>query len=168
MERANTLTLGAVLTPRFLPRFALTIDYFRVKVKDAITQPAAGDVLNGCYSTTLNPSQTANIYCDLIDRNPVTGGLFDLSGASDGVVLTYSNLGRIETAGVDFGLSYRAASAGSRPWRRGRNLGSFDQWNLARLLSLPGKWQFHKPRLHGLLQRQLRQPASRMEVGFQS
>lgn len=107
VERANTLTLGAVLTPRFLPRFALTIDYFRVKVKDAITQPAAGDVLNGCYSTTLNPSQTANIYCDLIDRNPVTGGLFDLSGASDGVVLTYSNLGRIETAGVDFGLSYR-------------------------------------------------------------
>jgi iron complex outermembrane recepter protein len=35
-EKAKTLTLGAVLTPRFLPRFSLTVDYYRIKVQGAI------------------------------------------------------------------------------------------------------------------------------------
>ncbi|HUQ70356.1 MAG TPA: TonB-dependent receptor, partial [Planctomycetaceae bacterium] len=35
-EKATTKTLGVVLQPRFLPRFALTVDYWDIRVKDAI------------------------------------------------------------------------------------------------------------------------------------
>ncbi|WP_448663161.1 TonB-dependent receptor domain-containing protein [Sphingomonas sp. CJ20] len=35
-ETANTITVGAVFTPTFLKRFSLTVDYYRIKVKNAI------------------------------------------------------------------------------------------------------------------------------------
>jgi outer membrane receptor protein involved in Fe transport len=36
-EKARTLTLGMVLTPSFLPNFGLSVDYYRTRMKDAIT-----------------------------------------------------------------------------------------------------------------------------------
>lgn len=106
VERAKTYTLGGVFTPTFLPRFSATIDYFNIKVSDAITNPAAADILNGCYQLALNPSQTPNAFCSLIQRNPLNGSL-NGAGETPGVILAGSNLGRIETAGVDFSVSYR-------------------------------------------------------------
>ncbi|WEK43884.1 MAG: TonB-dependent receptor [Candidatus Sphingomonas colombiensis] len=107
VERARTYTLGAAITPSFLPGFSLTADYFHIRIRDAITQPAQADILNGCYSTALNPSLTYNSFCQLIKRNPLTGSL-NGAGETPGVILTYSNLGVIETAGWDFGISQRA------------------------------------------------------------
>ncbi|MFT3976958.1 MAG: TonB-dependent receptor [Sphingomonas bacterium] len=106
VERARTYTLGVALTPSFLPGFSLTADYFHIKIRDAITQPAQADILNGCYSAALNPSFTYNAFCQLIKRNPLTGSL-NGAGETPGVILTYSNLGVIETAGWDFGLNQR-------------------------------------------------------------
>ncbi|HEY6641345.1 TonB-dependent receptor plug domain-containing protein [Povalibacter sp.] len=37
-EKARTVTVGMVLTPAFLPRFDLSVDYFRIEITDAITQ----------------------------------------------------------------------------------------------------------------------------------
>lgn len=107
VERARTYTLGGVLTPTFLPGFSLTVDYFNIVVKDAITQPGQGDILNGCYSAALNPSFANNSFCQLIQRNPLTGSL-NGAGETPGVILSYSNLGVIETAGIDFGVTQRA------------------------------------------------------------
>lgn len=106
VERAKTYTLGLVLTPTMLPRFSATIDYFNIKVSDAISFPATGDILNGCYSASLNPGQQVNAFCQLIKRNPLTGSL---NGGAEtlGVILAGSNLGTIETAGIDVGVSYR-------------------------------------------------------------
>jgi outer membrane receptor protein involved in Fe transport len=36
-EKARTITLGAVFTPTFIPGFTLSIDYYRTKMKNAIT-----------------------------------------------------------------------------------------------------------------------------------
>jgi outer membrane receptor protein involved in Fe transport len=36
-EKARTITLGAVLTPSFIPGFSLSVDYYRTKMTDAIT-----------------------------------------------------------------------------------------------------------------------------------
>jgi len=107
VERASTYTLGGVISPaRLLPGFSLTVDYFNIRIKQAITQPAQGDILNGCYSTALNPTLTTNAFCALIGRNPLTGSL-NGAGETPGVILTYSNLGVIETAGIDFGVNQR-------------------------------------------------------------
>ncbi len=104
VERAKTYTLGGVVAPTFLPGFALTVDYFNIRIRDAITQPAQADILNGCYSSALNPGFTFNAFCALIGRNPLTGSL-NGAGETPGVILSYSNLGVIETAGIDFGVT---------------------------------------------------------------
>ena len=107
VERAKTYTLGGVIAPSFLPGFAFTVDYFNIRIRQAITQPAQSDILNGCYSSALNPSFTYNAFCALIGRNPLTGSL-NGAGETPGVILTYSNLGVIETAGLDFGVTQNA------------------------------------------------------------
>jgi outer membrane receptor protein involved in Fe transport len=106
VEKATTYTLGVVLTPPQIKRFSLTLDYFHIKVKDAITTPASGDILNGCYSAALNPSFAYNGFCQLIGRNPLNGSL-NGAGETPGVILGGSNLGIIETAGIDLGFNYR-------------------------------------------------------------
>ncbi len=106
VERARTYTLGAALTPSLIPGFSFTADYFHIKIRDAITQPAQADILNGCYSASRNPTLTYNFFCGLIQRNPLTGSL-NGQGDTKGIILTYSNTGVIETAGWDFGLNQR-------------------------------------------------------------
>lgn len=106
VERASTYTLGGVIQPDFVPGLSLTVDYFNIKVNNAITQPAQGDILNGCFSTAQNPTLTFNNFCALVGRNPLNGSL-NGAGETLGVVLSYSNLGRIRTAGWDFGFNYR-------------------------------------------------------------
>ena len=105
VERANTYTIGGVFTPTFVRRLAVTLDYFNIRVTNAITQPASGDILNGCYSASLNPSYTYNAFCQLIERNSLNGSLN--AGGRRGVILSSSNLGVIQTAGVEFGLTYK-------------------------------------------------------------
>ena len=36
-EEARTVTIGAVLTPGFIPRFTLAVDYYRTRIENAIT-----------------------------------------------------------------------------------------------------------------------------------
>jgi len=105
VERAKTYTVGAVFAPNFIPRFSITIDYFNIKITDLISAPVQNDILNGCYSAALNPSQTPNAFCALIKRNPLTGSL-NGAGETPGVILSSSNLGRLSTAGVDLGVAY--------------------------------------------------------------
>lgn len=105
VERAKTFTLGGVFTPSFVPRLSITVDYFNIKITDLISSPSQNDILNGCYSTALNPSQTPNAFCSLIVRNPLTGTL-NGAGETPGVILASSNLGKLSTAGVDLGVAY--------------------------------------------------------------
>lgn len=108
VEKAKTATLGVVFQPSFVPRLAVTLDWWRIRVTDAISSPSQNDILNGCYSTTLNPAQTPNAFCELIQRNPLNGSL-NGAGETKGVILASSNLGRIATAGWDLGVTYKIA-----------------------------------------------------------
>ncbi|MND91273.1 Vitamin B12 transporter BtuB [compost metagenome] len=110
VEQANTYTIGLVLNPPAWNGLTATIDYFNIKIEDQISAPSQTDILDGCYSPVLNPSQTPNVFCSLIVRNPLTGGLSG-SGETPGVILTNSNLGTLETAGVDFSVGYRLTLA---------------------------------------------------------
>ena len=109
VERANTYTIGGVFTPSFVRRLAVTVDYYNIKVTNAITTPASGDILNGCYSAALNPGYTYNAFCQLIERNALNGSLN--AGGLRGVILAGSNLGVIQTAGVEFGVTYKVVPA---------------------------------------------------------
>lgn len=49
-EVANSWNIGAVLSPRFLPGFTASADYFRIDLADAIDSISAQEVVNRCYA----------------------------------------------------------------------------------------------------------------------
>ena len=105
-EVAKTYTFGVVVEPQPVPGLSFTVDYFNIKVTNAITAPAVSDIINGCFSPTNTDPNSPS--CANIQRDPLTGRL---SGPTDGtfrgVFRGSSNLGTLETSGIDFGLNYR-------------------------------------------------------------
>lgn len=99
-EEARTFTAGVVVTPNILSSFSMSVDYFNITVKDAITTPSQGDIIDGCFQPTPVPNT-----CNQIFRNPLTGSLSGPSDNTFGPILALSNLGTIKTSGFDFALN---------------------------------------------------------------
>jgi len=100
-EKATTKTVGVVIQPRWIPRFAFTVDYWNIDLKNAIQAFGADAILTNCINhstaTTVAPS------CSLVHRDP-SGSLWLTSG---GYVRDLpSNSGRIQTDGIDVSSSY--------------------------------------------------------------
>lgn len=105
VEEAHTYTVGLVVTPPEIRRLSLTFDFFHIVLDDAISTPSVGDIIDGCFSTTYNPTLTYNQFCRLVGRNPLTGGL-NGTGNTLGAALLETNQGLLETAGLDMGADY--------------------------------------------------------------
>ena len=108
-ETATTWSVGLVFTPAFLPGFSGSIDYYNIKVKNAITTPTPADLIAACFgSTPTNPSASAatSAACTSIRRNPITGGLDGDPATTGGLFGALSNLGTLGTDGVDLNLAY--------------------------------------------------------------
>ncbi|WP_324749173.1 TonB-dependent receptor [Sphingomonas sp. LY54] len=93
-ETAKTLTLGAVFTPRFLPGFSLSADYFDITVDDAINTMGRQLSIQQCLLTS------SPIFCDQILRNSQTGLIETVNGQ-------LINVAQMKTKGVDFALRYQ-------------------------------------------------------------
>lgn len=102
-ETSNSWTLGFVAQPSFLRGFSASVDYYNIKIKDAITTATPGDLIAACFN---NPSPT-NPDCTVIRRNPLTGSLDGDSASTPGLFGPLSNLGTLKTDGVDVSLNYR-------------------------------------------------------------
>lgn len=109
VERATTWTVGAVIEPKdYLPGFVLTVDYYKIQVTGAITTPTVQDVQDACFSPAFNPTLALTADCvNNIRRNPTTGELFGSPSNTPGYFLGNSNLGIINTDGIDLTASYR-------------------------------------------------------------
>ena len=102
-EKADTKTIGFVFQPTFVNNVTITLDYYQIEIEEAVSNPTATDVLEGCYGSA-NPTFAFNAACALVLRDPVSG---TFNGATaPGVVLAKSNAGRYSTDGFDLGLSY--------------------------------------------------------------
>lgn len=98
-ETSDTRSFGVAVTPRFLPGFNVTVDYFNITVEDRIGQIGQDTTLSRC-GLTGDP-----FFCSLIRRSPGTGSLFL---ANDGFVVDTSlNTGSLEVSGVDVEANYR-------------------------------------------------------------
>jgi outer membrane receptor protein involved in Fe transport len=109
-ETANTWTVGAVLRPRFLAGLSASVDYYHIKVKDAITAPTPGDLITACFGPNpTNPPATAatNPACTIIRRNPISGQLDGDPADTPGLFAILTNQGKLTTDGVDVTLDYR-------------------------------------------------------------
>ena len=95
-EKSDTTTIGAVFTPTAIPGLQLSVDYYKITLKDAISTLGGGSlqsVLNMCY----NVLQDANsVYCQAVHRDS-TGQI----AAPNYVTTTNANIGQIKTSGVD-------------------------------------------------------------------
>ena len=65
-EKSNSWTVGAVLQPRFIRRFSISVDYISIDLQDPIISSGAADVLRGCYDASTYPN---NYYCGLFTRD---------------------------------------------------------------------------------------------------
>jgi outer membrane receptor protein involved in Fe transport len=103
-ETSNSYTFGVVLQPTFLPRFSATVDYYNIKVKDAITTATPADLIGACFGNITAASAT-DPACTVIGRDPLTG---QLSGDTTvpGLYAPLSNLGYLKTDGIDLTANY--------------------------------------------------------------
>ncbi|MBK6674458.1 MAG: TonB-dependent receptor [Proteobacteria bacterium] len=101
-ERADTYTVGLTLQPAALPNFTGSIDYYRIKLEDAVGALDAQIIMRNCLDTG-DPT-----YCSQIRRQPLTG---TLNGASVGgggyIVQTNVNIGSTVLEGIDLQAGYR-------------------------------------------------------------
>lgn len=63
-EKADSWNIGAVVTPRFLPGFTASVDYFRIDLEGAIDSLSAQETVNRCF-------EGRQEYCDAITDDPV-------------------------------------------------------------------------------------------------
>jgi len=96
-EVADTYTVGIVLQPSFIPRLAITVDWFDITLDGAIQGVGADEILDQCR-LTLNP-----LFCGLVHRDQF-GSLWR---TGNGYVQDLSiNIGSLKTRGIDVQASY--------------------------------------------------------------
>jgi len=120
-ERGYSMTLGGVFQPEFIPGFALTVDYYRIKVKDVISGLTGQQIINRCYD---DPTGINNEFCAAIARqtstNPLINGVFagqttrdlpnlnrfNFPATGNGFINQPFNFAQLIRRGVDFDASY--------------------------------------------------------------
>lgn len=102
-EKATTKTVGVVIQPRMIPGLSLSVDWYDIKITNAIQGYGADAILNACGASTSLAAANANPACALINRN-AAGSLW-LS--SDGYVIDLqTNVGGVQTRGLEFSGNY--------------------------------------------------------------
>jgi outer membrane receptor protein involved in Fe transport len=100
-EIATTKTVGVVLQPRWVPRLALTVDYWNIDLKDAIQGFGADAILANCVAHSTATSVAPS--CALVHRD-ASGSLWL---TPNGYVNDLpNNSAEIKTDGVDVNASY--------------------------------------------------------------
>ncbi|HDS1202492.1 TPA: TonB-dependent receptor [Shewanella algae] len=96
-EESTSYTVGLIYQPEFIEGLSMTLDYWNIKIDDAISSIAAQDIIDRCLDST---SGIDNQYCALITRDP----------SSHQITLIQShslNVAALEASGVDLDLAYK-------------------------------------------------------------
>jgi iron complex outermembrane receptor protein len=100
-ETSKSWVLGGVLSPSFIPRLSLEVNWYDIRVDGAIQSIPAQTTLYRCVY------QNDPLACGSVTRSG-TGNVVQIRG-------TLQNIAGIKTQGTDVNLSYRTAKA---PWGR--------------------------------------------------
>lgn len=92
-EQADTLTAGIILTPPPLRGLKISVDYYDIKVKDAIAQVGTQAVLDRCFK------QNAPEFCALVQTDASTGDILLVGDI-------YTNVAQARVSGIDLELRY--------------------------------------------------------------
>ena len=102
VETADTYQAGVILNPDLgVGEFLLTADYFNISIDGVITSPGRQFTLDTCF----NSVNLSSPFCNSLVRQ--NQGPVALQGALLEVNTLLANAGTLDTAGLDFFLSYR-------------------------------------------------------------
>jgi iron complex outermembrane recepter protein len=108
-EKADTYTFGVVFQPEFVPGLSVAIDWFDIKVNDAISAPTPGDAIAVCFGanpTTPPAGASTTENCTRIRRDPSTGNLNGNPATTAGLLLPTTNSGTLTQRGIDLTANY--------------------------------------------------------------
>jgi iron complex outermembrane recepter protein len=91
-EKADTLTAGVVFRPTFLPGASVSVDYYDIKIDDAIATNSSQFIVNRCFAGDQQ-------FCSAITRNA--------ANVITGINLQPFNALSERARGVDIELAYR-------------------------------------------------------------
>jgi outer membrane receptor protein involved in Fe transport len=99
-EKADTLGLGVVVQPSFIPGLSAAVDYYDIKIKDAIGTVGAQVIVDRCFEGNQQ-------FCSAITRG------LDPSGANviERISISPFNLVQSIHRGVDFEITYQVPLA---------------------------------------------------------
>jgi outer membrane receptor protein involved in Fe transport len=107
-ERAESTSIGFVWQPEFFEGFGMSVDYWRITLKDAIGSVTAQTLATRCVDS---PGGINNSFCDKIKRAPI-GGATGANGAEFPAYSIYDwtalaeNLAKSRRTGIDLEMNY--------------------------------------------------------------
>ena len=93
-EKADSITAGVVYQPTWLDGFAVSVDWYQMKIKDALGSVGTQVVVDNCFAGDAS-------FCDLISFN--SNGSVNV--VNNGVV----NIDKAKVSGIDFEVTYRTS-----------------------------------------------------------
>ncbi|WP_068094060.1 TonB-dependent receptor [Novosphingobium rosa] len=114
-EKADTLTVGAVFAPRFLPGFSLTVDYYNIRIRQALVNIPA---FQPATQAACEASGGISPFCAYYIR---PHGFADTSPANYPTLLISKtlNVAALSTQGLDIETHYNTRLAGRALSMRG-------------------------------------------------
>ncbi|WP_294217198.1 TonB-dependent siderophore receptor [uncultured Sphingomonas sp.] len=102
-ETARTWTAGVVFRPSFVPGLQIGLDWYDIRLRNAISLASATDIANLC----VDQPTIANVFCASQTRQPGSGYISSF-------VVQPENVAAFRTAGAELNVSYvvKTASAG--------------------------------------------------------
>lgn len=100
-ERANTLTFGAVFSPPSIPDLTVSLDYYRMRIRDQIGTLSITQIAQNCFANAAAPE------CALIDQA-------DGTQLPTAIRVVPANIAFLETSGIDMDASWRGKIAGGK------------------------------------------------------
>lgn len=95
-ETAKTLTAGVAISLPSIPGLGLTVDYYNIKIADAVGNVPRDTAIEQCLLTG------DAVFCDNVRRSAATGFVTRVDA-------TLVNIASLKTSGVDVGLRYSTA-----------------------------------------------------------
>ncbi|MGE0044333.1 MAG: TonB-dependent receptor [Hyphomonadaceae bacterium] len=100
-EIADTVTIGFVFTPTFLPGLAVSVDWYNIQLEDRVGPIGTDTILANCVAA----ADALSPFCQAVVRAPGTGSLW--LGPNGYVIDLNTNSGGLETTGIDVNARYR-------------------------------------------------------------
>jgi len=104
-EKTDTYTVGVVINPARLRAFSLSVDYYNIRIGNAIDTVSPQISINQCYNVDQN---AASATCSAIHRNTLNGSLS--GNVVFGVPEVLGNIAVIKTDGIDVSAAYHGGN----------------------------------------------------------